>query len=111
MDKLAQYRQIVQEVLQEYAAVPISHGEIDSQIIFDTVRDRYQVLDIGWNKNRRIHDCALHLDIINGKIWVQHNMTEMQIAQTLMAKGVAREDIVLGFQAPYVREYSGFCAG
>jgi hypothetical protein len=111
MDKLAQYRQIVQEVLQEYAAVPISHGEIDSQTIFDTVNDRYQVLDIGWNKNRRIHDCALHLDIINGKIWVQHNMTEMQIAQELMAKGVAREDIVLGFQAPYVREYSGFAVG
>jgi hypothetical protein len=21
------------------------------------------VLDIGWNKNRRVHDCALHLDI------------------------------------------------
>jgi XisI protein len=111
MDKLAQYRQIVQEVLQEYAAVPISHGEIDSQIIFDTVRDRYQVLDIGWDKNRRIHDCALHLDIINGKIWVQHNMTEMQIAQELMAKGVTREDIVLGFQAPYVRECSGFAVG
>jgi XisI protein len=107
MDKITEYRQIVQELLQEYAAVPISNGEI----IFDTVQDRYQVLDVGWNKNRRIHDCALHLDIINGKIWVQQNMTEMQIAQALMAKSVAREDIVLGFQAPYVREYSGFAVG
>jgi hypothetical protein len=27
---------------------------------------------------------------------------------SLMDKGVAKEDIVLGFQAPYAREYSGF---
>jgi hypothetical protein len=30
MDKLAQYRQIIQKVLQKYAAVPISNGQIDS---------------------------------------------------------------------------------
>jgi XisI protein len=111
MDKLAKYRQIVQDVLQEYAATPISNGQIDSQTIFDTTHDHYQILDVGWDKNRRIHDCALHLDIIDGKVWVQHNMTEMQIAQKLMAEGVAREDIVLGFQAPYAREYSGFALG
>jgi hypothetical protein len=29
----------------------------------------------------RIYDCDLHLDIINGKVWVQQNMTEMQIGQ------------------------------
>jgi XisI protein len=78
------------------------------QNIFDIAQDHYQVLDVGWNKNRRVHSCALHLDIIDGKIWVQHNMTEMQIAQKLMEQGVAREDIVLGFQSPYVLEYSGF---
>jgi XisI protein len=111
MDKLAKYRQIVQDVLREYAAVPVSHGQIDSQTIFDITQDHYQVLDIGWDNNHRVHNCALHLDIIDGKIWVQLNMTEMQIAQKLMTQGVAQEDIVLGFQAPYVREYSGFAVG
>jgi hypothetical protein len=100
MDKLAQYRQNIQKVLQEYAAVPISNGQIDSQTIFDIAQDHYQVLDVGWNKNRQVHSCALHLDIMHGKIWVQHNMTEMQIAQKLMEQGVSREDIVLGLQAP-----------
>ena len=77
-------------------------------LLTETLRDRYQVMDIGWSNNRRVYDCDLHLDIINGKIWVQQNMTEMQIGQALMDKGVAKEDIVLGFQAPYAREYSGF---
>jgi XisI protein len=77
-------------------------------LLAETLRERYRVMDIGWSNNRRVYDCDLHLDIINGKIWVQQNMTEMQIGQALMDKGVAKEDIVLGFQAPYAREYSGF---
>ena len=77
-------------------------------ILTETLRERYQVMDFGWSNNRRVYDCDLHLDIINGKIWVQQNMTEMQFGQALMDKGVAKEDIVLGFQAPYAREYSGF---
>ena len=39
MDKLAKYRQIVQDVLQEYAAVPISNGDVQTQTIFDREND------------------------------------------------------------------------
>jgi XisI protein len=35
MDKLAKYRQIVQDVLREYAAVPIANGDVQTQTIFD----------------------------------------------------------------------------
>jgi XisI protein len=45
-------------------------------------------MDISWSNNRRVYDRDLHLDIINGKIWVQQNMTEMQIEQALMDKGI-----------------------
>jgi XisI protein len=87
----------------------LKRSSIEKTILLtETLRERYQVMDIGWSNNRRVYDCDLHLDIINGKIWVQQNMTEMQIGQALMDKGVAKEDIVLGFQAPYAREYSGF---
>jgi hypothetical protein len=50
MDKLVAYRQIIQDILSEYAIDPISNGEIDSQTIFDVQQDRYQVIDIGWNR-------------------------------------------------------------
>jgi XisI protein len=87
----------------------LKRSSIEKTILLtETLRERYQLMDIGWSNNRRVYDCDLHLDIINGKIWVQQNMTELQIGQALMDKGVAKEDIVLGFQAPYAREYSGF---
>jgi XisI protein len=63
-------------------------------LLAETLRERYQVVDIGWSNNRRIYNCDLHLDIINGKIWVQQNMTEMQIGQALMDK-LGRSDLPL----------------
>jgi XisI protein len=39
MDKLAEYRQIVQDVLREYAAVLIANGDVQTQMIFDREND------------------------------------------------------------------------
>lgn len=108
MDILEQYRQIIQSILTEYAAIPIANGEIDCYTVFDTQQDHYQVVNIGWDGDRRVYGCVLHLDIINGKIWVQHNMTEMRIAQELVNRGVAKDQIVLGFQDPNMRQYTEY---
>ncbi|MBW4598820.1 MAG: XisI protein [Calothrix sp. FI2-JRJ7] len=35
--------------------------------------------------------------MINGKIWVQRNSTEIQIAHELVAMGISKDDIILGF--------------
>ncbi|MBD2777852.1 XisI protein [Iningainema tapete] len=108
MDKLEKYRQCIQTLLSNYVAIPISNGEIESQTVFDLQQDHYQVMNVGWDGNRRVHGCVLHLDIKDGKIWVQQNTTELRIAHELAAMSIPKEDIVLGFQAPYVREYTGF---
>jgi hypothetical protein len=108
MDKLAQYRQHIQSLLSNYASVPVANGKIESQTVFDVLQDHYQVVNIGWNGDRRVYGCVIHIDIKEGKVWIQHNSTELQIAQELTVMGVHREDIILGFQAPYVREYTGF---
>ncbi len=108
MDKLERYRQCLQNLLSNYVAIPISNGEIESQTVFDLQHDHYQVINVGWDGDRRVHGCVLHLDIKDGKIWVQHNTTELRIAHELVGMEIPKEDIVLGFQAPYVREYTGF---
>ena len=65
-------------------------------------------MNVGWDGHRRVYGCVLHLDIKNNKIWIQQNMTEMRVAQELVDLGVAKEDIVLGFQVPEMREYTGY---
>ncbi|NJK52724.1 MAG: XisI protein [Leptolyngbyaceae cyanobacterium SU_3_3] len=108
MDRLNQYRQCIQTLLKNYAATPIANGDIESQAVFDVPNDHYQIMNVGWDGDRRVHSCVVHLDIKDGKIWVQHNATELHIAQELAAMGIPKQDIVLGFQVPYVREYTEF---
>jgi hypothetical protein len=45
----------------------------------------------------RIYGCILHFDIKGGKIWLQHNGTEYDIPAQLVAMGVPKTDIVVGF--------------
>ncbi len=108
MDNIDSYRNIIQSLLMDYAAIPIANGSIDCYTVFDTTQDHYHVMNVGWDGYRRVYGCVLHLDIKNRKIWIQQNMTEMRVAQELVDLGVAKEDIVLGFQVPEMREYTGY---
>ncbi|NJP11260.1 MAG: XisI protein [Cyanobacteria bacterium CRU_2_1] len=109
MDKLNWYRQLIQESLVERAKLRSPSDPIKSQTIFDREGDHYQLVNLGWkNSNTRIYGCALHVDIINDKIWVQHDGTEDAIADQLADKGVPKQDIVLAYQAPHVRQYTEF---
>jgi XisI protein len=108
MDRTERYRQIVKRVIDEYAASPPSNGEIDSETIVDRDHDRYEVVDIGWDGERRVHTSVIHLDIINGKVWIQHDATNRPVADELLAAGIPPEDIVLAFHPPRVRHLTGF---
>ena len=111
MEKIEQYRAYIQQVITDYAGKWSSKSEIDRQLIFDTVRDHYQLVYVGWKNRRRQHGCVLHLDLRDGKIWIQHNGTEIDIANELVSLGVPKEDIVLAFQEPLIRQYTGFAVG
>ncbi|MBD2568246.1 XisI protein [Anabaena lutea] len=108
MDRLTFYRQCVQELLTEYSQSKPINGDIEVQTIFDREQDHYQIVDLGWDKHRRIYNCVIHLDIKDGKIWIQRNQTDKQIANELVAMGVLKEDIILGLQPAYAREYTGY---
>lgn len=111
MANLEHYRQLVQEMLTEYSQVDFSNPELETELIFDTDRDRYQVVHVGWSNKRRVYGCVLHLDIKDGKIWIQHDGTEGGIANELVDCGVPKHDIVLGFHSPFKRQFTEFAVG
>jgi len=53
----------------------------------------------------------LHLDIMDNKIWIQQDGTEVGIANELVELGVPKQDIVLGFDPPILRKLSEFALG
>jgi hypothetical protein len=63
---------------------------------------------VGWDNGRRIYGCIMHFDIIDEKIWIQYNGTEVGVAEELLALGVPKEDIVLGYHSPYMRQFTEY---
>jgi hypothetical protein len=103
MDSLTKYRDIIQKILTDYAAIPFPHGGLRDELVFDREQDRYMLITTGWNGPRRVHNIVIHLDIIAGKIWIQADNTDAVIARDLEKAGVPKSDIVLGFRHPNVR--------
>lgn len=108
MDKITKYRECIQTLLTRYASDDVSDNEIEVQLVFDTQRDHYQWLNVGWLSLTRVYRCVIHFDIKDGKIWLQQNLTDQNPAEELVKMGVQREDIVLGLQPPYKRQYTDY---
>ena len=77
-------------------------------MIFDREKHHYQLVNVGWNESQRIRGCVLHIDIKDGKIWIQHDGTAPGVANELVEMGVPKQDIILAFHAPYKWPYTGF---
>ena len=101
MDSLDMYREIIKELLTAITRVPYAYGEIYNETVFDDTHDRYVVLTLGWDDTQRVHDCLIHLDIIDGKIWIQQDNTDYGIANDLMDAGIPREALVPVFHPLY----------
>jgi hypothetical protein len=108
VDNLDQYRQIIRKIVQSYSQYRPARGDVQIEVIFDEANDHYELIYAGWNGPYRIHGSVLHLDIRNGKVWIQHDGTEEGIAEELVKAGIPRDRIVLAFKSPDIRPHTGF---
>ncbi|CAN1208907.1 XisI protein [Tumidithrix helvetica PCC 7403] len=108
MDRLDRYRQIIRTVLKPYADIRYANVNVKNRSAFDTETDQYIILSEGWDKLQHLHGVLLHVEIVDGKVWIQVDGTEYGIAQELLQSGVPKEDIVLGFHEPSIRPLTGF---
>lgn len=105
---LALWRDVIEQVLLDYAAIPYSYSQVRKETVFDRTRDRYLILIVGWEGSRYEHGCTVHIDIIDAKIWIQSDGTEEGIALDLENAGIPKDSIVLGFKPPEVRPMTGY---
>jgi len=55
MDKLEHYREILHKLLEDFAKLGDIDDTVETQIIADTVRDHYQLVQVGWQNDWRIY--------------------------------------------------------
>lgn len=115
MEEVIELRDIAEKVLREYAefyrAANAQHSDENMvEVVFDREGDHYVLFDIAWKGYERTHYAAVHIDIINGKIWIQKDSTEAGVATDLEKYGVSKDKIVLAFKSPALRKYTEYAA-
>ncbi len=108
MVALVDYPGILRGILQEYAKIKPAVGEIETELIIDEQLGHFELRRSGWVKGNRVHGALIHIDIRNGKFWIQHDGTEYGIANELVDAGVPKDHIVLAFQSPEMRKFTDF---
>jgi hypothetical protein len=108
MAPLDAYREIIKNILTEYTEIPYAYSDIQTKAVFDGENDRYLLMNVGWDRGRRVHGSLVHIDIIDGKVWIQRDGTEHGVAKELVKAGIPKDHIVLGFRPAEVRQHTEY---
>jgi XisI protein len=105
MDKIKKYKQIVTDLMQEIQShVPKQIRGVEEQFIFDQDNGHFIHFGVGWQNDNWVYASYIHIDVKpTGRVWVQHDGTDLIIADRLVERGIPSKDIVIGFQPPQAR--------
>jgi hypothetical protein len=109
VEKKQRYRLAVEAVLNELIeAFHAENDPVQTQVIRDQEGGHYLLFSNGWKGVRRIYGCFVHIDLADdGKVWLQHDGTDLVVGQMLLDRGVAKSDLVLAFHHPAMRKDTG----
>jgi hypothetical protein len=110
MDYTIKYQKLLAKYLHSIKANWSENYQEKVELVCDFEANHFLVVQFGWGDEGHIHHVPIHLNIRDGKIWIQENLTELEIDNHLMALGVPKSDIVLGVVPPEYRKFSGFAA-
>lgn len=101
-------KQAVINVLEDYIEFLKNDPDSQPQLIIDEKNERYLLIEMGWQEQRRIYGVLIHMDIVDGKIWIQQDGTEDGVASELVLLGIPKQQIVLGFKSENRRRITEF---
>jgi XisI protein len=71
-------QQAIVETLLEALPINLMPEALEVVPIFERQSDRYQLLCQGWTEGeKRVFHPMLHIEIIQGKVWIQHNHSDL----------------------------------
>jgi len=97
MNTILSDRQIVKQVIECYAKYAPSHGDIRLDTVFDDEQGRYALMQVGWDRGRRVRGNLIYVTLHGGQVWIEYDGMEQGITQDLVKGGIAPERIKLAF--------------
>lgn len=103
---MIQHKAIVRQLVADIAQITPSDEQSETQLIMDDERGHYVLFSVGWQHDRREYVPFVHLDVrADAKVYIQHDGTDLRIAERLVEEGIEKSAIVLAFQSPNRRKF------
>lgn len=80
-----------------YAQLKPSHGDIRLDPVFDETRDHYALMQVGWDRGRRVRVNLICVTLKNGKVYIEYDGMERSITENLTSQGIPPSKIILAF--------------
>lgn len=97
MDPVDRYREVIKAIVNKYAQLRPSHGNIRFDAVTDGIHDRYGLFQAGWNRGDRVDGCLLYVTLDGGKVHIEYDGINYGIYDELIQAGIPAEDIVLEY--------------
>ncbi len=97
MDTHASYREIVKDIINKYADLRPSHGQIRLDTVFDETQDRYALMQAGWDRGVRVRGNLIYVILHDDQVIVEYDGTERGIVEDLVRQGIPHNHIHLAF--------------
>lgn len=97
MDTQTKYREVVKQTILRYARLRPSHGEIRLDPVFDEEHGRYSLMQVGWDRGRRVRGNLIYVTVEGDRVFVEYDGIEHGIVDDLTRAGIPESQIVLAY--------------
>ncbi|NEP19173.1 MAG: XisI protein [Leptolyngbya sp. SIO4C1] len=98
MDSTTQLSNAIKEVINRYAQLKPSHGDIRLDTVFDDEQKHYALMQVGWDRERRVRGNLIYITLQDDRVVIEYDGMECGIVRDLVASGIASDQITLAYQ-------------
>lgn len=110
MEKSKKYEKLILQYYNDFIKNYKSNNDpLNYKIIADKESKTYILTLVGWeDKYTFTYSTLFHLEIIEDKVVLQRNITEILILEELIKRGIPKRDMWLGFNPDYANKHAGY---
>jgi len=97
MDKSLTYQNILKNIVLKYSHFRPSHGNIRLDPLIDETNKRFSIMQVGWDRGRRVRGNILYIVIHNDKVIIEYDGLEHGIFNDLIKAGIPESEIILAY--------------
>ncbi len=90
-------RAAIKNVIEKYAQLRPSHGDIRLDVVFDEQRDRYALMQVGWDRGIRVRGNLIYVTLQSNRVYIEYDGVEHGIFEDLREEGIPEDKIVFAF--------------